>query len=120
MTTAATPKPAKYDYQGEFIDADPVAWAKLETEYKLAALQLQEAKDRAFAVEQNIKDLMQGYEHLRVNGETRVSWTWQTKNVFDKAALLKEHPDLHDKYTTLIPNGKRVFDAKPIGVTHVE
>lgn len=116
MTQTATPK----TFEGEFVDVDPAQWAKYEAAYKYAALALQHAKDLAFKAEQDIKDLMGGHEHLRVMGETRVSWTWQAKNVFDKGQLRKDHPDLVDKYTTIIPDGKRVFDAKPIGVTHVE
>ncbi len=118
--TQTTEAPKAPEYQGEFVDVDPAAWAKYEAAYKYAAQALQHAKDLAFAAEQDIKELMGGHEHLRVMGETRVSWTWQAKNVFDKGQLRKDHPDIVDKYTQIIPDGKRVFDAKPIGVTHVE
>lgn len=117
MTTATT-KPV--EYTGEFVDIDPNQAATLFAEYKAAAKFLQDAKDRAFLAEQAIKNVMGGHEHLRVLGEVKCSWTWQAKNVFDKGQLRKDHPDLVNKYTRIIPDGKRVFDAKPIGVTHVE
>lgn len=115
--TTATAKPAKvteakrFDYMGENLEVDPKVGYALAARYREAALALHEAKARAFAVEEEIKAVMQGYEHVTVNGERLFSWVWKLKTTFDKRGLRQKYPAIHDEFVKHEENGTRSFTA---------
>lgn len=113
-------KPAKvtevtrFEYEGEYLDLTGPEAYELLAEYRAAAQSLHVAKKAAFDAEEKIKELMRGRENLRVDGEVKVSWTWQSLTKFDKSALAVKYPAIVDEFTSRVPNGKRVFNAKGV------
>ena len=103
-----------FAYEGEFLDLTGEEAYELLAEYRAAATLLHQAKKAAFDAEEKIKRAMRGHEALRIDGEVKVTWAWQAVTKVDKAQLGKDHPDLIDKYTTRVPDGKRVFSAKGV------
>lgn len=119
--TTATKTPADKDrflYEGEFLDLTGQEAYELLAEYRAAATALHAAKKAAFDAEEKIKERMSGFENLRIDGEVKVTWTWQALTKFDKQALARKYPEILNELTTRVPDGKRVFSAK--GVVGVE
>lgn len=128
MTATATKerKPTeatRFQYMGETLEID-AGDPRLEhvismlATYRTRALALHVAKDAAFESEEEIKQFMQGYESLRVMGETKVRWAWKLLTKFDKRQLQKDNAALVEQYTTRVPDGSREFSAN--GVVGVE
>lgn len=122
MTTVA--KPAKvseadrFSYMGETLAVDPAVGYALAARYREAAKALHIAKDNAFAVEEEIKTLMRGYEHVTVDGTRIFSWVWKLKTTFNKKLLREKYPEIEAECTERKENGTRSFSAP--GVSGVD
>lgn len=118
MTTATKPKRPKHDYTfaGEELEIDPEFGRDWRTRYAEAAMRLREAKDAVIALEDEIKLVQGGYEHVAVDGEQIVHWPWVDDARFSVTEFKKEHPALHKAFTRV----KRIRRFKVVGVENVD
>jgi len=86
--TAKVPEAKRYAWAGEILDivedSEVKAANKLLREYRAQASKLAVAKAAAFKAEDALKELMQGHETLRINGEQVATWKWADASEFDK------------------------------------
>ena len=114
MTTATKDKkinPADIPYEGEVKEVEAsLLYAKV-AQYRQAAKNLAAAKAEALEIEEELKAMCGGYEHLACNGERLVHWPWKKLTKFDKRGLAKKYPDVVAEFTTEIENGSRSFSV---------
>ncbi len=107
----------RFEYMGERLEIDledrDAVYQEL-AEYSAAAKILHDAKERAFAAEEKIKQRMAGHEELALDGEVKVTWRWQGETKFDKTGLARKYPELVEEFTTRTHDTKRVFNAKGV------
>lgn len=110
------PAPLKvgaHEWMGERLDIDPAVGHRLLAEYRAAAAGLHAAKERAKAVEQEIQQTLQGFEHGAIDGQDFFHWTFVNSTSFD-AKSFKEDPErkaLYDSFLVTKPTRRFKVDG---------
>jgi len=101
------------EWQGERLEIAPQLGYRLLAEYRAAAAQLHDAKARASVVEQEIMELLGGFEHGAVNGQDVFNWTFVSSTSFNSKAF-KEDPErkaLYDAFLVTKPTRRFKVDG---------
>lgn len=113
---AGTPAPVKvgaHEWMGERLDIDPAVGHRLLAEYRASAAALHAAKERAKAVEQEIQQTLQGFEHGAIDGQDFFHWTFVNSTSFD-AKSFKEDPErkaLYEQFLVTKPTRRFKVDG---------
>lgn len=113
VTTLERPKVGAYEWMGEVKDLDPQRGWMLLAEYRSAAAALHAAKERAKAIEQEIMQELEGFEHGAINGQQVFHWPYVDSTSFDTKSF-KEDPTrkaLYESYLVTKPTRRFKVDG---------